>query len=329
MVERARPCRVPAGLALLLDELGATQINPTQINPARVDPAGSSLTIEGYFTLWESIAAATDDPTLGIRLGARYPEDVLEPALLACLGSRDLGEGLERLARYKRTLSPETLTLRRSNGRVEVHYDWPTARREPPPILVEAELSFLLHLARRATRRKLAGAQVKLTRPAGEARQYAEAFDADVRLGARHGVLSLPATDLALPFATFNAALLAVLDPALQAERYVVEPDGSDAVAATRYVVRRGLGDGETALHRVAAELGVSARTLQRQLQRAGTNFAEVLRDTRRDQAIFYLRRSELSLSEIAYLVGFDSPSSFFRAFGRWTGMTPRAYRDA
>jgi AraC-like DNA-binding protein len=150
-----------------------------------------------------------------------------------------------------------------------------------------------------------------------------------VRLGARIGTLSLPASDLELPFATFNPSLLAVLDPALQAEQSMGSAVCADAVASVRHVLRRRLGDGEISLRHVTDELGVSARTLQRQLSEAGTSFTELLQDTRRERALFYLRQSDLSLSEIAFLLGFDTPSSFFRAFGRWTGQTPGAFRHS
>lgn len=323
----ARPCRVPAGLGLVLEELSppaAESLRRAGLPPQTLREPGTQLTIDDYFALWEAIEARADDPTLGLRLGAHYPEHVLEPALLACLGSRDLGEALDRLARYKSTLSPETLTLARHGSRVEVRYHWPTADRPPPPILVDAELSFLLHLARRATRQPLQGSRVDLTRPAGDPSPYASVLGVPVRLGARTGTLSVPASDLTLPFATFNPSLLAVLDPWLQAEPSV----GADPVGSVRHVLVRQLIDGELSLRHVASELGLSARTLQRQLRDAGTSFAEVLRDTRRDRAMFYLRRSELSLSEISFLLGFEVPSSFFRAFARWTGQTPRAFRE-
>ncbi|MGH3880830.1 MAG: helix-turn-helix transcriptional regulator [Actinophytocola sp.] len=106
--------------------------------------------------------------------------------------------------------------------------------------------------------------------------------------------------------------------------------DLADAVAAARTVLRRRLGDGSATypVRLVASELGVSTRTLQRQLGEAGTSFAEFLPDTRRDRAVFYLRKANLTLSEISFLLGFDTPSSFFRAFARWTGQTPRAFRN-
>jgi AraC-like DNA-binding protein len=326
-----RPCRVPAGLKLALEQQGLSAPAVTRragLPEQTLDEPRPWLTIDGYFALWEAIAACSEDPLLGIRLGRQYPEHVLEPAFLAWLGSRDLADAVNRL-RYKRTLCPETLSLKQRDDRVELHYEWPTASRSPPPILVEAELSFLLHLGRKATRQELRGARLRLTRRGNDPAPYSAALSAEVQLGAGVGTLSLRAADLALPFQTFNPSLLAVLDPALAAEQSLSWTPGADSVASVRQVLTRRLAEGEVALRQVAGELNTTTRTLQRQMREAGTSFAELLQDTRRERAAFYLQKSQLSFSEISFLLGFDTPSSFFRAFARWTGQTPRAFRDS
>src|SRR5262249_10961357 len=155
---RARPCRVPSGLGLVLEDLGLSAelvLDRAGLSRAAMGEPRPWITIDAYFALWDAIAAAVDDPLLGARLGAGYPDQLLDPALLACLGSRDLGEALGRLVRYKQTLCPEELAIERRADRFEVRYDWPTAGRAPPPILVEAELSFLLHLVPKATPKPL------------------------------------------------------------------------------------------------------------------------------------------------------------------------------
>jgi AraC-like DNA-binding protein len=327
----ARPCRAPSGLGLVLDELGVPareRLRSAGLNPQTLREPRPWLSIDDYFALWEAIGVGPDAATLGVRLGARYPEHVLEPAFLACLGSRNLGEALRRLSRYKHALCPERLTLRRCGGWVEIHYEWPTAPTAPPPILVAAELSFLLHLARKASRQEMRDARVGLTYPLGDPSPYESVLRAEVWLGAQVGTLNLLATYLDLPFATFNPSLLADLEPALLSEQSVGVSALADTVASVRQVLRRRLGDGEISLRQVANELGMSTRTLQRQLRAAGTSFAGLLNDIRRGRAMYYLEHSELSSSEIAFLLGFDSPSAFFRAFARWTGQTPGTFRD-
>jgi AraC-like DNA-binding protein len=81
-------------------------------------------------------------------------------------------------------------------------------------------------------------------------------------------------------------------------------------------------------LDRVASTLGVSARTLQRQLREEGTSFAGVLTELRREMAPALLRDGRLAVSEVAFLLGYEDPSAFQRAFRRWFGRSPRAFRS-
>jgi AraC-like DNA-binding protein len=69
-------------------------------------------------------------------------------------------------------------------------------------------------------------------------------------------------------------------------------------------------------------------RGLPRRLQEERTAFHEVLDETRRDLAKRYVREQRLPLGEVAFLLGFSEPSAFHRAFKRWTGTTPAAYRS-
>ena len=73
----------------------------------------------------------------------------------------------------------------------------------------------------------------------------------------------------------------------------------------------------------VARALNYSPRTLGRRLEQAGTTFTALLDETRRALSEQYLRRTDFSVAEVAYLVGFAEASSFNRAFRRWTGRAP------
>ena len=80
-------------------------------------------------------------------------------------------------------------------------------------------------------------------------------------------------------------------------------------------------------LEAVAAHLHISPQTLRRHLREEGTSFQELKDQLRRDIAIYHLGRADLSLQQIAEQLGFSEPSAFHRAFKKWTGLTPGAYR--
>ncbi len=94
--------------------------------------------------------------------------------------------------------------------------------------------------------------------------------------------------------------------------------------------VRRRLADqgGQASAAEIAAELGMSVRTLNRQLAAAGTGLRELAGEVRRSLACDYLLHSELSVAEIAMALGYGDPANFGRAFRRWSGMSPGRFRQ-
>ncbi|MEM6293146.1 MAG: AraC family transcriptional regulator [Myxococcota bacterium] len=129
------------------------------------------------------------------------------------------------------------------------------------------------------------------------------------------------------PFLTANRAMWDIFEPELRRRLSDLEGDATFA-ERTRTVLMEGLPSGQFAVDDVATRLAVSSRTLQRRLRSEGTSFKEVVDATRETLARHYLGRTRLTATEIAYLLGFDEATSFFRAFHRWTGTTPEALRQ-
>jgi AraC-like DNA-binding protein len=96
-----------------------------------------------------------------------------------------------------------------------------------------------------------------------------------------------------------------------------------------RAALARSLEQGRSSVDDVARALAVSPRTLQRRLEEEGTTFGAVCDATRRAAAFEHLRDRRLGIKETAFRLGFSEPSTFYRAFRRWTGDTPANYRRA
>ncbi len=101
----------------------------------------------------------------------------------------------------------------------------------------------------------------------------------------------------------------------------------SPSINEVRLTIKVMLPDGHPTLAAVAAEFGISSRTLQRYLAAAGRNHSEIVQEVRRERACELLTRPSFSISQIARRTGFASPSGFSRAFHAWTGLSPRDYR--
>ena len=100
------------------------------------------------------------------------------------------------------------------------------------------------------------------------------------------------------------------------------------AVSQLRRVVLELLASGYPKLEKVAAEVGMTQRTLQRRLAMAGTSYSELVNEARFQLASELLRDRRVPIASIATVVGFANHSGFSRAFHRRTGITPRQYRS-
>jgi len=110
------------------------------------------------------------------------------------------------------------------------------------------------------------------------------------------------------------------------AMRYLSRLKEASVSLRVQQALLKALPDGAPEKGKVARELGMSARNLQRHLAEEGTSFKGLLNDARVTLARNYVAEGRLSVTEIAFLLGFADTSTFSRAFKRWTGKSPRDY---
>jgi AraC-like DNA-binding protein len=287
---------------------------------------GATLPVPAYFQLWRAIRKVSDDPGIGIALARAVRADFTEPYFLAIFSAATLGAAVQVVTRYKRILSPEAVDIGvdRPAGEATVTYRWPVGAGPPPQALVDAELAFLTEVARRVTvdsPLRVELATPTLDAPSGHAAYYG----CPIRLGAPHNALVLAAADLELPLGTHNPALLRALVPYLRANTPAA-PGGE--VEQVRSAITRRLPGARPTVDAVARDVAMSGRSLQRLLREHGTSFRELLDQVRHEHARGYLGATSFSDAEVAFLLGFGDPASFYRAFRAWTGMSPGRFRQ-
>lgn len=318
------------GWAVLLHDLKISPANvlrraglPTDLNPA----GGFKISVDEYFQLWEGIEAEANEPTLAIRIAEALTPEAFQPTVFAALCSSTLRQAVYRLSQYKRLCAPMEIPIEESAESLDLGWRWLEPGRVSPRALALAELTFMTQLARMGTRSRIVPASVRV--PPGTT--HLEAFEAF--FGVRpsicqdHG-LSFYAQDADRPFLTANPGLWNVFEPELRRRLSELEA-GASLEEKIRGVLLESLPSGEGSIRNVSKRLGMSSRTLQRQLKAEGLNFRDIVRATRESLSRHYLKNTNLSYPEIAFLIGFDEPSSFFRAFRKWTGMTPETVRAA
>jgi AraC-like DNA-binding protein len=124
-----------------------------------------------------------------------------------------------------------------------------------------------------------------------------------------------------------NPALLEHFEQYAQDFLFKMECNDAATRAVTKIILSR-LDDPSLSIEKVAREMAVSVRTLQKRLEAEGVVFSDLLRDIRQRLAKKYLREN-YSVEQITYLLGFSEPSVFRKSFKKWLGVTPGEYRQA
>ena len=288
----------------------------------------NGLTTAEYFRFWEALQAEAGDPLLPLRLVEVIGAESFIPPIFAALCSANLLQAGQRLSTYKKLIAPMSLNVNvGSDGALTLSPHWLEAQAQVPFVVVASELAFLLRLARLATREPIAAMRVTMPQLPGaaQAKAYVKFFGSTPQQGDAASI-TFSASDAKRPFLTVNDAMWQVFEPDLR--KRLGELDASASTAQrVRSALLELLPGGGSAIDAVAARLSMSKRTLQRRLEEEGENYRALVNGTREQLARHYLTQTELSAGEIGFLLGFEDPNSFFRAFHDWTGMTPEAAR--
>lgn len=286
----------------------------------------ASLSPERWFRLWEALEAEVDDPLFPIRLVEVMSAEALSPPLFAALCSPNLVVACQRLRDYKRLVAPVALSLTSDRQGFSVGFEWLHTAVTPPPSMVAFEFVFFTKLARMATREHVIPLRVTSVRPPRGIAAFTEYLGVAISAGKANRI-RFSAADAERPFLTANEAMWDVFEPTLRRRLGALE-DSATIAERVKAALLELLPSGQTSMDAVTQRLAMSKRTLQRRLQGEGTNYGSLLNETREDLARHYLGKTSFTSSEIAFLLGFEEPSSFFRAFREWTGSTPEAMRS-
>lgn len=291
---------------------------------------GHGLSTEDYFRFWRALEAEAGDAMFPLRIVDALSAETFDPPLFAALCSTNLMQAVQRLAKYKQLVAPMSLELGVGKaGELTVAPHWLSMQADVPYSLQVAEIAFFLRLARLATREPVKALRVALPElpPHAYIRPYEQFFGVPVQHEAIPSI-TFRAVDALRPFLTANEGMWRVFEPDLR--RRLSELNATATTAErVRAVLLELLPSNAATIEKTAERLGLSKRTLQRRLENEGENFRALINTTRESLAHHYLGNTTLSGGEIAFLLGFEDPNSFYRAFQDWTGQTPDSTRHA
>jgi AraC-like DNA-binding protein len=299
----------------------------TGITEANISDPDSRVPLIKTWNLWRVLIDRLPDELLGLHVGASV--EVREFGLVGYVMyySPTLADALHRLARYSHIVSEAA----QFDFKMDERHGWLTfdnslrfvELRHP----VDAAMAMIVRAARDLTETDVVPVEARFpfSSPA-ELYEYKKFFRAPLEFDRPRSVVILEKEDLARPVKAADETLGKYLDTLAEDVLNNLAEKGtfSDRV---RRAVWTELSHGPPNLKSTASALGVSVRTLQRRLREEKTSFVEVVETMRRTLALKLLRDPNLAVYEVAFLLGYSEPSTFYRAFRRWEATSPHEYR--
>jgi len=298
------------------------------ITRRQVEDPGARLNVRDQIIFLNLVADALKDDLLGFHLAESCELREIGLLYYVAASSETLNQALQQAARCSSIVN-EGVCLKYRNGHVGFTFHYVGVSRHLDRHQMEFFATSMVRICRQLTRQHVTPMRAELTHPRDTiSPELAEFFGDNVRFGAAvdEVVFAPPVGHLPVVSADpyLNRLLLSYCEEAL-ARRPA-------NLGAFRSVVENAvvplLPHGKAQAAEIARELGVSQRTLARRLTLEGVTFSEVLESLKSDLAERYLADESLSISQIAWLLGYQEVSAFTHAFKRWTGKTPREARS-
>jgi len=278
---------------------------------------------------FELAAAGVNDARLGLHFA--QTRDARDGGLLAYVGlsSATVGDAIKNISRYRKVANDATeMDIGALDEKGVVDWWFQGSQAQPIRQFREFSAANFWRSIRQAAGRELRPVSLCMTHPRNShIAEFERFFGCEVTFGAPVNRLVMKREDLSAPLLTSDDRLLTVLRAYCRdvlAARARTQPTLIEQVE--REIANR-LAKGEATLENVAQALAMSSRSLSRRLAEQGGGFNDILRDLRKALALSYLENSDLSLTEIAFLLGYGEISTFSATFRRWTGTTPGAAR--
>jgi AraC-like DNA-binding protein len=296
---------------------------------AQIDNSETRIPVQSQIRLLELAAEALDDDLLGFRLACACEPRELGLLYYVIVSSETLADALAKAARYGSIANEGVAITIREGRETAIALRYVSVERRGDRQHIEFWLAILVRLVRQLTNRRLVPDHVRVVHhgrnvPA-EFRSY---LGCGIEFGARADEVVFPGEVRLMPVVGadmyLNNLLTRYCDEALQHRRH-------KGTATLRLQVENAIAPllphGKARGPEIARRLGLSHRTLARRLADEGVSFSQVLDELKLDLAKRYLQEG-VSVSRIAWLLGYREVSAFTHAFKRWTGQSPKQLRQ-
>jgi len=251
----------------------------------------------------------------------------------AMMSSNTLKDALARIVQYKRVVSDAcSLELSEQNNTLTLELTLMNYADTGRPVInqkmCEAFVAVIVQLARELVSYELNPLAIRFSQARPVNDSYLSGFFlAPLEFGCDKPAIVFDLKEAQTQLIGGNPLVTQAHEKML--DDFLSRIDKSDLTYVIKNKIYEALPLGAPSQLEIASQLGMSLRNLQRKLQDQGTNYKDILEQTRRKLTMNYMQQSHLSISEIGYLVGFSSVGNFNRAFKRWTNSTPSEHRQS
>ncbi|MEM7139071.1 MAG: AraC family transcriptional regulator [Myxococcota bacterium] len=332
---------IRAGISALLGRAVLANLELLGIDPdrvsarARIDSARLSdprarLTHAEFAAIFVEAERIAGDRTMSLQVAARAQTlaggGVLGPLVLS---SRDGQQALQYLEQYGQLLAGDLrIETRQLGGDLILRFVPADVGLELLSRMMESLLAAVVRAVELALGERPSPARVSFRHePPPDIEPFRAHFDCDVQFSADHYELTLPLVALRRSTTGAHPRIVEQLEEMAKSELRMVSPRFTTSVRE-HVVVLFNRGERPTRA-RVAEAMKLSERTLQRRLSEDGTTFRRVSEEARKERAEVLLRDPSIRVADVAYAVGYDDVTSFTKAFRRWTGKSPTAFRES
>lgn len=290
---------------------------------------GSRVPVSLCNKLFEQSVTLTDDPLLPIKVSQCIVASTFHALGYALQASSSLQDAFTRLVHYDRVLSSACrISLTEGEQYCYLGLNLNEAEGDINRIGSQLELTMLLSIikiCRDLSNPGFAPVKIYTTVDTRCSEQFEAYTGCPIEFNSSKSMLVMDSKLLSKRLPNFAPDLTSLSDKA--ADDYLASLDCNNVVSQVRSEVVSLMATGVPNIDLVAEKLNFSQRSLQRKLNDSGTSYKDLVENIRQTMAEQHLNKNLLSLGEISYLLGFSDVANFSRAFKRWKGITPGAYR--
>ncbi|RMH18947.1 MAG: AraC family transcriptional regulator, partial [Gammaproteobacteria bacterium] len=296
---------IDSGWQVLLSDVGidpADLLRRARLPEDLFHRKDAALEPDDFFRFWQAMEESFDDPTFPLKLVSAFSAETFDPAVFAAFCSPNLNTALQRLSRFKPLLAPMKLHVSVDREQTGVEVEYPEGCTLPATFAA-TEMLFFVHLARTGTRKEVVPLAVETPVDLPAINMYSQAIGVIPVIGERVKVV-FAANDASCPFVAANEKMWEHFEPMLR-QRLADLDNSASFTERVRAVLLELLPSGQSSIQAVANRLLISSRTLQRRLNKEGTNYQTVLNQVREQLARHYLTQTEMNGAQISYLLGY------------------------